>query len=81
MGDAEGSLCLSGRQCWSQNPRQNEGQGHLSQQLGVLAGGPRMGYSIPFEEATEARCSGHLLMCAWSFQREKLPKAKHFIQI
>lgn len=57
------------------------GAGALSQQLGVLAGGPRMGYSIPFEEATEARCSGHLLMCAWSFQREKLPKAKHFIQI
>lgn len=40
-----------------------------------------MGYSISFSEATEAQRSGHLLMCAGSVQREKLPKAKHFIQI
>lgn len=64
--------------------RKNEGQGHLSQQLGGwcwLEGKGWVIYAVPFGGATEARHSGHLLMCAWSFQREKLPKAKHFIQI
>lgn len=64
--------------------RKNEGQGHLSQQLGGwcwLEGKGWVIYAAPFGGATEARHSGHLLMCAWSFQREKLPKAKHFIQI
>lgn len=40
-----------------------------------------MSFCISFGEATKAQHSGHLLMCAWSFQKEKLPKAKHFIQI
>lgn len=35
-----------------------------------------MGYSISFGEATEAGSSGHLLMCAWSFQREKIAKGQ-----